>query len=69
MLSLDNLKVRDIESGFLSRRPSFALFNTEGRSVGIFDSMMLLNFLLSSCLNFHRSCMIFFYCASATLVA
>jgi len=33
MLSLDNLKVRDIESGFLSRRPSFALFNTEGRNV------------------------------------
>lgn len=33
MLSLDNLRVRDAESGFLSRRPVFALFSTENRNV------------------------------------
>lgn len=31
MLPLDNLKIRDAESGFMSRRITFALFNTEGR--------------------------------------
>ena len=33
MLPLDNLKVRDIEEGFMSRRHKFALFNTESRQV------------------------------------
>ena len=33
MLPLDNLKIRDLESGFLSKRHSFALFSTEGRNV------------------------------------
>jgi len=33
MLPLDNLKIRDIESGFLSKRHSFAMFNTDGRNV------------------------------------
>ncbi|ESO04100.1 hypothetical protein HELRODRAFT_79668 [Helobdella robusta] len=33
MLSLDNLKIRDIESGFMSRRCMFALFNVENRNV------------------------------------
>jgi len=30
-LSLDNLKVRDIDSGFMSRNIKFGLFNTETR--------------------------------------
>jgi len=33
MLPLDGLKLRDIESGFMSRRHTFALFNPEGRNV------------------------------------
>ncbi|XP_074655023.1 dynamin-1-like isoform X4 [Tubulanus polymorphus] len=33
MLNLDNLKIRDMESGFMSRRHMFALFNTESRNV------------------------------------
>jgi len=30
-LSLENLKVRDVDSGFMSRSYKFALFNTESR--------------------------------------
>lgn len=33
MLPLDNLKIRDIESGFMSRRSTFCLFSTENRNV------------------------------------
>lgn len=33
MLPLDGLKIRDIESGFMSRRHTFALFNPDGRNV------------------------------------
>jgi dynamin GTPase len=33
MLSLDGLKVRDIEGGFMSRRCQFALFNVDNRNV------------------------------------
>ncbi|XP_075228266.1 dynamin-1 shibire isoform X3 [Lycorma delicatula] len=33
MLSLDGLKLRDVEQGFMSRRHTFALFNPEGRNV------------------------------------
>lgn len=33
MLPLDGLKLRDIESGFMSKRHTFALFNPEGRNV------------------------------------
>lgn len=33
MLPLDVLKLRDLESGFMSRRHTFALFNPEGRNV------------------------------------
>lgn len=33
MLSLDNLKLRDMEGGFMSRRCMFALFNMENRNV------------------------------------
>ncbi|XP_023248240.1 dynamin isoform X3 [Copidosoma floridanum] len=33
MLPLDNLKLRDLEQGFMSRRHLFALFNPEGRNV------------------------------------
>lgn len=33
MLPLDNLKLRDIEAGFMSRRCMFALFNIENRNV------------------------------------
>ncbi|XP_037070509.1 dynamin-like, partial [Pollicipes pollicipes] len=33
MLPLDNLKLRDVESGFIARRPAFALFSPDGRNV------------------------------------
>ncbi|XP_007471825.1 PREDICTED: dynamin-1 isoform X1 [Lipotes vexillifer] len=33
MLSVDNLKVRDVEKGFMSSKHIFALFNTEQRNV------------------------------------
>ena len=33
MLPLDNLKLRDVESGFMSRRSAFALFSPDGRNV------------------------------------
>ncbi len=33
MLPLDNLKLRDIEAGFMSRRHMFAIYNPEGRNV------------------------------------
>ena len=31
MLPLDNLKVKDVEGGFMSKKHLFALFNTEQR--------------------------------------
>ena len=31
MLPLDQLKIRDLESGLFSKRHLFALFNTEGK--------------------------------------
>lgn len=33
MLALDDLKLRDIEQGFMSRRNSYALVNPNGRNV------------------------------------
>ena len=33
MISLDNLRLKDIESGFMSRRVQFALVHTEQRFV------------------------------------
>ena len=33
MLPLDNLKLRDMEAGFMSRRHMFAIYNPEGRNV------------------------------------
>lgn len=33
MLPLDNLKVRDVEKGFMSSKHMFAIFNTEQRWV------------------------------------
>lgn len=33
MLPLDNLKLRDLEAGFMSRRHMFAIYNPEGRNV------------------------------------
>jgi len=32
MLPLDNLKLRDMEKGFMSNKHIFAIFNTEQRS-------------------------------------
>lgn len=32
MLPLDNLKIRDVEKGFMSTKHIFAIFNTEQRS-------------------------------------
>lgn len=31
MLPLDNLKIRDVEKGFMSNKHVFAIFNTEQR--------------------------------------
>ena len=31
MLQLENLKLRDVEGGFMAKRPQFALFNIEGK--------------------------------------
>ena len=31
MLPLENLKIRDVEGGFMAKRPQFAMFNTEGK--------------------------------------
>ena len=33
MLPLDNLKLRDMEAGFMSRRHMFAVYNPENRNV------------------------------------
>jgi hypothetical protein len=33
MLALDQLKIRDLESGLFSKRHSFALFNSDNRNV------------------------------------
>ena len=33
MLQLDQLKIRDVESGLFSKRHSFALFSADGRNV------------------------------------
>jgi len=33
MLPLDGIKVRDMDSGFMSKRCMFALFNSENRNV------------------------------------
>lgn len=33
MLPLDNLRLRDVQKGFLSSKLAFALFNTESRFV------------------------------------
>ena len=33
MLALDGLKLRDLESGFMTRRHMFAIYNPEGRNV------------------------------------
>ena len=35
MLPLDNLKIRDVEKGFMSNKHVFAIFNTEQRCVGV----------------------------------
>lgn len=34
MLPLDNLKLRDVEKGFMSSKHIFAIFNTEQRCLG-----------------------------------
>ncbi|CAF1433812.1 unnamed protein product [Rotaria sordida] len=33
MLPLENLRIRDVEGGFMAKRPQFAIFNTEGKNV------------------------------------
>ncbi|CAF0728993.1 unnamed protein product [Adineta ricciae] len=33
MLPLENLKIRDVEGGFMAKRPQFAIFNTDGKNV------------------------------------
>jgi dynamin GTPase len=31
MLPLENLKIRDVEGGFMAKRPQFAIFNSDGK--------------------------------------
>jgi replication fork clamp-binding protein CrfC len=33
MLPLENLKIRDVEGGFMAKRPQFAIFNTDSKNV------------------------------------
>ncbi len=33
MLPLENLKIRDVEGGFMAKRPQFAIFNIDGKYV------------------------------------
>ena len=42
MLTLDQLKLKDLESGLFSKRHAFALFSVDGR-------LILLNFICSHC--------------------
>lgn len=46
MLPLDNLKLRDVEKGFMSTKHIFAIFNTEQRS-GLFCLMTLVIVFMS----------------------
>lgn len=46
MLPLDNLKLRDVEKGFMSSKQVFAIFNTEHRC-GTSTT------LLTECISFH----------------
>lgn len=41
MLSLDNLKFRDVEKGFMSSKYVFAIFNTELRFVCVAGGLLL----------------------------
>lgn len=41
MLPLDNLKLRDVQRGFLSSKLAFALFNTESRFVRVRASVCM----------------------------
>lgn len=55
MLPLDGLKLRDMESGFMSKRHTFALFNPEGRNVYKVDHSPTLLIILNQ-MNFsHQS--------------
>lgn len=40
MLQVDNLKLRDVEKGFMSSKHIFALFNTEQRYLYIYSIVM-----------------------------
>jgi hypothetical protein len=31
MLPLENLKIRDVEGGFMAKRPQFAIFHTDSK--------------------------------------
>jgi hypothetical protein len=31
MLPLENLKIRDVEGGFMAKRPQYAIYSTEGK--------------------------------------
>lgn len=59
MLPLDNLKLRDVEKGFMSTKHTFAIFNTEQRSdaaqsiVHLFSPECVCVFIFSVCLSAH----------------
>lgn len=48
MLPLENLKIRDVEGGFMAKRPTFAIFNTELKFVE--KDKMFVSILFSSSL-------------------
>lgn len=49
MLPLDNLKLRDVEKGFMSSKFVFAIFNTELRFVCVHESEKGVLFLSPAC--------------------
>lgn len=49
MLSLDNLKLRDVEKGFMSSKFVFAIFNTELRFVFVHEAEKEALFLSPAC--------------------
>ena len=52
MLPLENLKIRDVEGGFMAKRPQFAIFNTDSKYVDFQQSFPIHN--ISSLRNVYK---------------
>lgn len=55
MLPLDNLKLRDVEKGFMSSKHVFAIFNTEQRC-GCYNPNKTIMFMVFMCSNLWLMC-------------